>query len=41
MSDNKTRKGLNVVFDSIKDRKTGEITPRELTKLSEEHENNQ
>jgi Ca2+-binding EF-hand superfamily protein len=38
MSDNKTRKGLNAVFDSIKDRKTGEITPRELTKLSEENE---
>ena len=38
MSDNKSRKGLNAVFDSIKDRKTGEITPKELTKLSEEIE---
>ena len=38
LSDNKSRKGLNVVFDSIKDRKSGEITPRELAKLSEEIE---
>ncbi len=38
LSDNKSRKGLNVVFDSIKDRKTGEITPRELAKLSAEIE---
>jgi Ca2+-binding EF-hand superfamily protein len=38
LSDNKSRKGLNVVFDSIKDKKTGEITSRELAKLSEEIE---
>ena len=38
MSDNKTRKGLIAIFDSIKDRKTWEITPRELTKLSKENE---
>ncbi len=38
MSDNQTRKGLNAVFDSIKDRKTGEITPKELAKISEEIE---
>ena len=29
LSDNKSRKGLNAVFDSIKDKKTGEITCRE------------
>ena len=38
LSDNKTRKGLIAIFDSIKDRKTWEITPRELTKLSKENE---
>ena len=38
LADNKTRKGLNAVFDSIKDRKTGEITPKELAKISEEIE---
>ena len=38
LSDNKTRKGLNAVFDSIKDRRTGEITPKELSKISEETE---
>ena len=36
LADNKTRKGLNAVFDSIKDRRTGEITPKELAKISEE-----
>ena len=38
LSDNKTRKGLNAVFDSIKDRRTGEITPKELAYISEESE---
>ena len=38
LADNKTRKGLNAVFDSIKDKKTGEITPKELARLSEEIE---
>ena len=38
LADNKTRKGLNAVFDSMKDRRTGEITPKELAKLSEEIE---
>ena len=36
LADNKTRKGLNAVFDSIKDRRTGEITPKELAQISEE-----
>ena len=36
LADNKTRKGLNAVFDSIKDKRTGEITPKELAKISEE-----
>ena len=36
LADNKTRKGLNALFDSIKDRKTGEITPKELAQISEE-----
>ena len=38
LSDNKTRKGLNAVFDSIKDPKNGEITPKELASISEEIE---
>ena len=38
MSDNQSRKGLNAVFDSIKDRKTGEITPRVLEDISKEIE---
>ena len=38
MADNKSRKGLNALFDTIKDRKTGEITARELSKISEENE---
>ena len=38
MSDNRTRKGLNAVFDSIKDRKTGEITPKVLEEISKEIE---
>ena len=36
LADNKTRKGLNALFDSIKDRRTGEITPKELAQISEE-----
>ena len=36
LADNKTRKGLNAVFDSIKDKRTGEITPKELAKIAEE-----
>ena len=39
LSDNKTRKGLNSLFDEIKDKKTGEITPKELAKISNESEN--
>ena len=38
LSDNKTRKGLNALFDEIKDRKTGEITSKELAKISQENE---
>ena len=36
MGDNKTRKGLNNIFDSLKDRKTGEITPEVLAKIAAE-----
>ncbi len=36
MGDNKTRKGLNNIFDSLKDQKTGEITPEVLAKISAE-----
>lgn len=36
LADNKTRKGLNNIFDSLKDQRTGEITPKELSKISEE-----
>ena len=36
LSDNKTRKGLNKVFDEIKDTKKNEITSKELAKLAEE-----
>ena len=39
LSDNKTRKGLNSLFDEIKDKKTEEITPKELAKISNESEN--
>ena len=38
MADNQSRRGLNAVFDSIKDRKTGEITPRVLEEISKEIE---
>ena len=36
MGDNKTRKGLNNIFDSLKDKKTGEITPEVLAKIAAE-----
>jgi len=36
MGDNKTRKGLNNIFDSLKDQKTGEITPEVLAKIAAE-----
>ena len=38
LSDNKTRKGLNALFEEIKDKKTGEITSKELAKISQENE---
>ena len=36
LGDNKTRKGLNNIFDSLKDQKTGEITPEVLAKIAAE-----
>ena len=36
LGDNKTRKGLNNIFDSLKDPKTGEITPEVLAKIAAE-----
>ena len=36
LSDNKTRKGLNTVFDTIKDKRRNEITSKELAILAEE-----
>ena len=36
LGDNKTRKGLNNIFDSLKDKQLGEITPKELAKIAEE-----
>ena len=36
MGDNKTRKGLNNIFDSLKDQKAGEITPEVLAKIAAE-----
>lgn len=36
LADNKTRKGLNNIFDALKDKKVGEITPKELAKIAEE-----
>ena len=36
LGDNKTRKGLNSIFESLIDKKSGEITPKELAKISEE-----
>ena len=38
LSDIKTRKGLNLVFNEIKNKRTGEITPKELEKISNENE---
>ena len=38
LSDIKTRKGLNSLFDEIKDKRTGEITPKELTQISKDNE---
>ena len=35
--DNKTRKDLNNIFDSLKDKKAGEITAKELTKIAAEN----
>ena len=40
LSDIKTRKGLNSLFDEIKDKRTGEITPKELTQISKDNEEN-
>ena len=40
LSDIKTRKGLNSLFDEIKDKKTGEITPKELAQISKDNEEN-
>ena len=36
LGDNKTRKGLNNIFDSLKDQKVGEITPEVLAKIAAE-----
>ena len=36
LADNKSRKGLNIVFDSIKDTRKNVITSKELAKLAEE-----
>ena len=36
LADNKTRKGLNNIFDSLKDKKVGEITAKELAKIAAE-----
>ena len=38
LSDNKTRKGLNSLFDEIKDKRIWEITPKELSKIAQENE---
>ena len=38
LSDNKTRKGLNSLFDEMKDKRIGEITPKELSKIAQENE---
>ena len=40
LSDIKTRKGLNSLFDEIKDKRTGEITPKELAQISKDNEEN-
>ena len=36
LGDNQTRKGLNNIFDSLKDKATGEITPEVLAKIAAE-----
>ena len=36
LGDNKSRKGINVIFDNLKDEKIGEITPESLHKIMEE-----
>ena len=36
LGDNKSRKGLNNIFDSLKDQKLGEITPEILAKIAAE-----
>ena len=38
LSDVKTRKGLNSLFDEIKNKRTGEITPKELAQISIDNE---
>ena len=38
LSDVKTRKGLNSLFDEIKNKRTGEITPKELAEISKDNE---
>ena len=38
LSDVKTRKGLNSLFDEIKNKRTGEITPKELAQISKDNE---
>ena len=36
LGDNQTRKGLNNIFDTLKDKTTGEITPEALAKIAAE-----
>ena len=36
LGDNRSRKGLNNIFDSLKDQKVGEITPEVLAKIAAE-----
>ena len=38
LSDVKTRKGLNSLFDEIKNKRTGEITPKELAQICKDNE---
>ena len=38
LSDVKTRKGLNSLFDEIKNKRTGEITQKELAEISKDNE---
>ena len=35
LGDNKTRKDLNNIFESLKDKQTREITPKELAKIAD------